>query len=82
MVARYGIAETDTVVRRGAAVDAIASEADEWRADLIVVGSQGKGFVDRLLIGSTAESLLERLPASLLIVPVARRRPQRSRASR
>lgn len=74
LVARYGIAETDTAVRRGAALGAIASEADEWRADLIVVGSQGKGFVDRLLIGSTTESLLARLPASLLIVPVRRGR--------
>lgn len=82
LVARYGIAESDTVVRRGAALGVIASEADEWRADLIVVGSQGKGFVDRLLIGSTTESLLVRLPASLLIVPVARGKASRSRARR
>jgi nucleotide-binding universal stress UspA family protein len=39
-----------------------------------VVGSQGKGFVDRLLIGSTTEWLLDRLAtASLLVVPVGRR---------
>lgn len=81
MVARYGIPEADAVVRRGAAIDAITAEADEWHADLIVVGSQGKGFVDRLLIGSTTESLLERLPASLLVVPAARRTSRRTRAT-
>jgi nucleotide-binding universal stress UspA family protein len=78
--ARYGIPEEDTIVRRGAATDTIIAEADEWRADLIVVGSHGKGFVDRLLIGSTTESLLDRLPASLLVVPVAGRTSRRSRA--
>jgi nucleotide-binding universal stress UspA family protein len=36
--------------------------------------------VDRLLIGSTTESLLDRLPASLLVVPVAGRTSRRSRA--
>ena len=68
-VARLGIPASDAVVRRGVAADAIAAEAAQWKADLIVVGSQGKGFVDRLLIGSTTESLLDRLPASLLVVP-------------
>jgi len=82
MAARVGVPAEDTIVRRGGAADTIVAEADEWRADLIVVGSQGKGFVDRLLIGSTTESLLERLPASLLIVPVARRKASRLRASR
>jgi nucleotide-binding universal stress UspA family protein len=82
LVARFGIPESDTIVRRGGATDTIVAEAGAWRADLIVVGSQGKGFVDRLLIGSTTESLLERLPASLLIVPVARRKASRSRARR
>jgi nucleotide-binding universal stress UspA family protein len=77
--ARFGIPVSDTIVRRGAATDTIVAEAKEWRADLIVVGSQGKGFVDRMLIGSTTESLLARLPASLLVVPVARRKRARAR---
>jgi nucleotide-binding universal stress UspA family protein len=79
LVARFGIPESDLVVRRGAPADAIVSEAAEWRADLVVVGAQGKGFVDRLLIGSTTESLLERSPASLLVVPVRRRKARRRR---
>jgi nucleotide-binding universal stress UspA family protein len=59
------------VVRRGYADEEIAEEAAGWRADLVVIGSHGRGWVDRLLIGSTTERLLNRLPASLLVVPVS-----------
>lgn len=79
LVHRFGMRTLDTVVRRGTATDAIITEAVRWRATLIVVGSHGKGFVDRALIGSTAESLLDRLPASLLIVPVVRGKAGRSK---
>jgi nucleotide-binding universal stress UspA family protein len=61
----------DIVIRRGRAAAAITSEARQWRADLIVVGSHGRGWVDRLLIGSVSERLLNVLPASMLVVPVA-----------
>ncbi|HET9386104.1 MAG TPA: universal stress protein [Gemmatimonadales bacterium] len=60
------------VVRRGRADEAIAEEAAAWRADLLVVGSHGRGWIDRLLIGSTTERLLNRLPTSLLVVPISK----------
>lgn len=64
------IPEHHRVVRRGNAVDTISQEAAAWRADVVVVGSHGKGWVDRLLIGSVTEQLLDDLPASMLVVPV------------
>lgn len=68
-----GVAKSERTIRRGSAEAEIAAEAARWKADLVVVGSQGKGFVDRLLIGSTTEWLLDRLTtASLLVVPVRR----------
>lgn len=71
---QLGVAEAERTVRRGSPEIEIAAEAASWRADLVVVGSQGKGFVDRLLIGSTTEWLLDRLATvSLLVVPVGRR---------
>ena len=62
----------DRVIRRGRADEEIAEEAAVWRADLLVVGSHGKGWIDRLLIGSTTERLLNRLPTSLLVVPISK----------
>jgi nucleotide-binding universal stress UspA family protein len=59
------------VVRRGKAAEEIAEEAADWSADLVVVGSHGKGLVDRLLLGSTAMRLAHLLPASILVIPVA-----------
>ncbi len=84
------VAETDKVTRRGPAAETIEAEAAGWPADLVVVGSHGKGWVDRLLVGSTTERLLNALPASLLVIPAAqardhagaprrRRRPSRKR---
>ncbi len=70
---QLGVAEVERTVRRGSPEAEIAAEATRWKADLVVVGSQGKGFVDRLLIGSTTEWLLDRLTtASLLVVPAGR----------
>lgn len=43
--------------------------ASEWPADVVVVGSHGKGWMDRFLIGSVTQRLLNHLPASLLVVP-------------
>lgn len=60
----------EKVTRFGPAVDAILQETAAWHADLVVVGSHGKGWVDRLLVGSVTERLLNRLPTSLLVVPV------------
>jgi nucleotide-binding universal stress UspA family protein len=64
--------DTETVVRRGRAAAAIADEATQWQADLLVLGSHGKGWASRLLIGSTSERLLHLLPVAMLVVPVGK----------
>lgn len=61
----------DRAARAGEPAEAIAAEARAWPADLIVVGSHGKDWVDRLLIGSTTERLAAELPASMLVLPMA-----------
>jgi nucleotide-binding universal stress UspA family protein len=84
------IAKQDRVIRNGLAAEAITEEAGAWQADLVVVGSHGKGWVDRILIGSTTERLVTELPTSILVVPaqqirqkpVASKAPQRSRKRR
>lgn len=65
-----GTTPVERIVREGSAVDAIADACREWDADLVVVGSHGKGWVDRVIIGSVAEKVLNRLAASTVVVPV------------
>jgi nucleotide-binding universal stress UspA family protein len=64
------VAPEDRVMRWGPAAERIASEAADWDADLVVVGRHGRGWVQRMLVGSVTERLLALLPASLLVVPV------------
>lgn len=59
----------EAVVRYGLAEETILQEIAERRADLLVMGSHGKGWMDRLLVGSVTEAFIGRLPTSLLIVP-------------
>jgi nucleotide-binding universal stress UspA family protein len=58
-----------TVVRYGPAVETILGETAEWNADLLIVGSHGKGWAERMLVGSVTERLLNHLPTSVLVVP-------------
>jgi universal stress protein E len=62
--------QAQRTVRAGHPATALAAEAVEWHADLLVVGTRRKRWVDRLLLGTVTESLLDRLPVSLLAVPV------------
>lgn len=62
----------EKLVRYGEAVETILREAHDWHADLLVVGSHGKGWAERLLVGSVTERLLNHLPTSLLVVPTPR----------
>lgn len=51
----------------GAADRAIIETAKEWEADLIVVGSHGRGFWGRLTAGSVSDSLVHHAPCSVLV---------------
>ena len=79
-----GVVEEDRVVRRGLPAEVIAEEASAWQADVLVVGSHGKGWVDRILVGSTTERLVTELSTSIMVVPVKAIRHARaaSKASR
>ena len=59
--------DTSTVVHEGPAAAAIVQEARTWKADLVVVGTRGNGLMKRLLLGSTARSVLHHAAASVLI---------------
>ncbi|HTY06000.1 MAG TPA: universal stress protein [Gemmatimonadales bacterium] len=70
----------DKVVRVGHPVEVLLRELTDWAADLVILGSHGRNAVERALLGSVSESLLNQLPASLLLVPPGKRAPVRARA--
>ena len=58
----------ETAVVEGPAGLALTRIADERGADLIVVGSSDRAGIDRLLLGSVAESVLAHAHCSVLVV--------------
>jgi nucleotide-binding universal stress UspA family protein len=57
----------ETAVFLGAPSRIIVDEAREWNADLIVVGSHGRGFFGRLTLGSVSDAIVHHAPCSVLI---------------
>ncbi len=75
LMARFrNVGPEDRVLRTGPVAETITTEATTLPADLVVVGSHGKGWAHRLLVGSTTERLLSALRVSVLVIPTARAR--------
>ena len=55
-------------VLKGSAARAIVEAAKEWNADVIVVGSHGRGFWGRLTLGSVSDAIIHHAPCSVLVV--------------
>lgn len=60
--------QVTTIVVTDSPDKAIIEEAERWHADLIVVGSHGRGFWSRTLLGSTSDRVLHHAPCSVLVV--------------
>jgi nucleotide-binding universal stress UspA family protein len=60
--------KTEADVILGHPRSAIVQSAASWKADLVMLGSNDLGPVARLLLGSTAHSVLRRAPCSVEIV--------------
>ena len=56
-----------TEVLRGSPDQQIIEKANEWNAEVIVVGSHGRGFWGRLL-GSVSNGVIHHAPCSVLVV--------------
>ncbi len=62
------VANLTTKVEMGMPERIIVEAAREWQADLIVVGSHGRGFWGRAMIGSTSDSIIHHSPCPVLVV--------------
>lgn len=61
----------EKMILRGSPASALLQLAEKTHADLIVAGTHGAGFVQRMLLGSVATRLMRHATRSLLIVPPA-----------
>lgn len=60
-----------TEVLFGSPDSRIVETAEQWHADLIVIGSHGYSRWERLLLGSVSDSVLHHAPCSVLVVRTA-----------
>ena len=62
--------QISTDVLFGSPESRIVETAEEWKADLIVVGSHGYSRWERLLLGSVSDSVVHHAPCSVLVIRV------------
>jgi len=67
-----GRARTERVVEVGPATQVLSEQTRYWQADLLVVARHDRGWIERTMVGSFTERLLDALPTSLLVVPATR----------
>ncbi len=63
-----GISHVDSVLLLGVPAHAIIDEADDYHADLLVVGHRGRGALATTLLGSTSTALVEHAHCPVLVV--------------
>jgi nucleotide-binding universal stress UspA family protein len=64
----YDVVRYATIVRAGSIRETIAALIGERDADLLVIGTRGKGYKDGEGLGSVAEALLRAVPCPVLTV--------------
>ena len=64
---------TAASIRDGDPRQVIVAAAEEWHADLIVLGSHGRRGLDRLVLGSVSDSVARHASCSVEIVRAAAR---------
>lgn len=68
---KYHLEDTSiiTLVKEGNYADAIIETANITRADIIIIGSHSKKWLEKVLVGSTTEKILHDTNIPILIVP-------------
>jgi universal stress protein E len=68
LLAHYSIPESHVHIAEGDTRDVLSTLAEQLHADLLVMGAVSRGAIEHLLLGSTAERVLDHIPCDLLII--------------
>eukprot|EP00741_Cyanophora_paradoxa_P003324 tig00000692_g3230.t1 len=63
-----GITNVQMVVRSGSPREEIVKLAEDWSADLVIVGSRGLGAIKRLVLGSVSDYVVRNCSRPVLVV--------------
>ncbi|GAA5817362.1 hypothetical protein MFLAVUS_010906 [Mucor flavus] len=69
-IKQLGIKNVKSEILRGHAQQEITRYAKEQRADIVICGNRGRGYLKRKLIGSTSEYLTHHLDCTVMVVRV------------
>lgn len=67
--ARAGGVTVETTMKGGHPAREILALADRAQADMLVIGTHGRGGVEHLLLGSVAEKIMRKAACPVLVVP-------------
>jgi universal stress protein E len=84
LLASYSIPEKHVHLGEGDTREVLIASVEELHADLVVMGAVARGAIKRMLLGSTAELVLDHVPCDLLILkpgakPRRRATPQKKK---
>jgi nucleotide-binding universal stress UspA family protein len=60
--------DAEAVTAEGEPETAITGYAQEWGADVIVVGASDRSLLEKLLLGSVSDGIVKRAPCSVLVI--------------
>ncbi|MCK0190362.1 universal stress protein [Arenibacter sp. F20364] len=56
-------------VQHNSVIKGIISKAEEWHAQMIVVGTKGESGLQEVILGSTTKKLIEKAPCPVMAIP-------------
>jgi len=62
-----------TLIREGDFAESILKTAKEIHADIIILGSHSRKWLENIVIGSVTEKVLRHTPIPLLIIPTKKK---------
>ena len=67
-----GCPDVETVLKYGSPSSEILKSVKELSAQMVVMGSQGRGFVNEFFLGSVSHNIARESPVPVLLIPVIR----------